>query len=613
MSTAPAPDPRQREPGTGPSADAAGLAGAAAVVAIFSAAVGILAIRSVDFFWHLAAGRWMLAHGALPRLDPFRFTSDAEPWVDHEWGFQLLLGLGEKLGGLPLLVLGRALLLVVLGLLVYRGMRRRGAPAAPAALLTVLAVAGLRSRLLFRPELATLLGTALLLTLLDAVRLRPGGEGRAPGRTPWGPIAALLVLVALWANLHPGVLAAPILVAAYAVGSLASRHPLPLWQVLGLPIAAAAAVTANPWGYHVYLVPGRIAAALEGLPATNPDWAPIWEKPQPLVFLALGGLALFVALTWARLGGGDAKGLPRLLRIDPAPAAVTAALLPLVASSARHQGLLWIAAAWLAGACLADLARAGRLDPAWRGRGALAAAALFAAAGLAWLLPAGGGAEASPWRPGHEIGLGVVPGLFPAAGVDALEAWANRGETQGAGVGPVFNSAPFGGYLLYRAYPPRQVFYDTRNEVDPDLLRQLARARSGAAAWDALLARYGIDGALLRYEGRTRRVVTPPASPGAAPLVEHRTSSALLFPAERFALVHWDDVSMLFLARTAEREKALAQAEYRFVQPEDWRHTLERAAADPEYRRGAVAELRRKLAEDPTCLRAAELLAALGA
>jgi hypothetical protein len=199
--------------------------------------------------------------------------------------------------------------------------------------------------------------------------------------------------------------------------------------------------------------------------------------------------------------------------------------------------------------------------------------------------------------------LGIEAGRFPDAAVDALGRWEP--------VGNLYNSAPFGGYLLWRLHPPRRVFYDTRNEVDPGLLRELAAARAGARAWDALLDRWAIDGALVRYEPRLRPALGPPAMPGGEPAVEHRAASALLFPPERFALVFWDDVAMLFLARTEARAARLAAAEYRFVQPEDWRFTLARAVADPEFARGLAAELARKLGEDPACRRARALEAEL--
>ena len=69
---------------------------------------------------------------------------------------------------------------------------------------------------------------------------------------------------------------------------------------------------------------------------------------------------------------------------------------------------------------------------------------------------------------------------------------------------------------------------------------------------------------------------------------------------------------MLFLARRPERAERLAAAEYRYVQPEDWRATLERAAADPAFARALEAEIARKLAEDPSSRRARGFEQALG-
>jgi len=586
-------------------------------VLAFAGIAGVLKIRSVDFFWHLAAGRFMLAHRTLPAFDPFRFTSEAVPWVDHEWGFQLLIAVGETLGGLPALIVARAALFMALGGLIFFGQSRREVPPALAALVALVALVGLRGRLLFRPELATLLGTALLLTLLDRLRQRQD----------LAALFSLFALAGLWANLHPGVLAAPVLAGVWLFGARflpGGAPPVPTWQVVAAPTGMAVAILANPWGPELFLVPGRIRAALADLPATNPDWAPIWKSPQPLLFLACGALLVLVALTWWRAS-----------RPDGALGLVVLALLPLVASSARHQGLLWIAGAWLAGDCLGRLARPGRpasvgapsvgapsvgpapVGPAlmWTGGRATLAVGLVAIAGLAWCLPTTGG---NPWRPGHQAGFGVVPGLFPEGAIPEIRRWEP--------VGPLFNSAPFGGYLLWCLYPPRQIFYDTRNEVAPALLRELAQARSSGAAWEELLRRYRIDGALVRYEERPRPVLTQAsegaaggqapggqAPGGGAPVVEYHTTSALLFPPESFALVWWDDSGMLFLRRTPQRFADLARREYRSIQPEDWRHTLTRAARDRAFRGEVATELRRKLSEDPGCRRAAELLEAVTA
>jgi hypothetical protein len=559
--------------------------GLGVVAVLFAAATAVVKIRSEDFFWHLAAGREMLTSGQLLRLDPFRFTHQGIEWVDHEWAFQLLLAWIDRLGGLGALSFVLPVFLAAAAALVYGGSRQRGAPAAVALVLVLVFLLGLRGRLYARPEIATLVFFLGLLTLLK-LRVERGQRGFS---------LAVLALAAVWANFHPGVLALPpiagvFLAAARLEDKFTRRAPRVGWpEVFGLPAAALVAICANPWGWEVFFVPSRIAEALSGLPATNPDWAPIWQRPQPLLFAALIGLAGLLFFAYRRAGRFDWPGF-----------AVVASLLPLVASSVRHQGLLWGAGSLLAASCLGELNRQADGPGFWtRRRGVITAlAALVLVGGLLVLAPG-----VLPGSGSETFGVGIVPGLFPEAALAELERFEP--------VGNLFNSPAFGGYILWRNYPPRKIFYDTRNEVDPGILRTLAAARADAGRWQALLNRHQIDAALVAFEDRPRRVLAPPDEPGGGETVEIRTSSALYFPPEGFALVFWDDRSMLFLARTTERAGTLAANEYRVVQPEDWRHWLPQAQADPALFAQARAELERKLAQDPRCQRARALLGLL--
>ena len=45
-----------------------------------------------DTNWHVAAGRWILAHHLVPATDPFSFTFTGKPWVAHEWVRERLFG-----------------------------------------------------------------------------------------------------------------------------------------------------------------------------------------------------------------------------------------------------------------------------------------------------------------------------------------------------------------------------------------------------------------------------------------------------------------------------------------------------------------------------------------
>src|SRR5215469_12838974 len=52
-----------------------------------------------DTNWQVAAGRWILAHRQVPRVDPFSYTFAGRPWVAHEWGAQVVLAGAYDLAG----------------------------------------------------------------------------------------------------------------------------------------------------------------------------------------------------------------------------------------------------------------------------------------------------------------------------------------------------------------------------------------------------------------------------------------------------------------------------------------------------------------------------------
>ena len=42
-------------------------------------------LNDPDSYSHVAVGRWILAHGALPTSDPFSFSMHGAPWITFEW------------------------------------------------------------------------------------------------------------------------------------------------------------------------------------------------------------------------------------------------------------------------------------------------------------------------------------------------------------------------------------------------------------------------------------------------------------------------------------------------------------------------------------------------
>ena len=560
--------------------------GVLAAILVFTAVAAAFKIRAYDVFWHLTAGHWILQNRTLPDPDPFRFTSPGAPWVDHEWLFQVGLAIVEKAGGLTGLWVLRIALALCLALVLWLAAKRAGAPVVGTGIALFITLLGARPRFFLRPEFPTLVALALLLALLSEFRR---------SRQRW-PVALVLILTLFWANSHPGSLMAPILCGAFLLGTrlpggwgIPRRGPNPIpWKwVFGLPIAMVLVMLLNPAGWRLFMVPMEISGALESVPGVNPEWLPVWKAPQPFLFLGLAVLALLVMQTYRCAH-----------RLDPATGLVTLALMALTTTSMRHQAPLFVGGFFLASECLAELATCDWRAPIRSSRARLLPV-LACLLGIAWCLWPPTSGPLAPRQGRYTFGSGLEPGRFPDKAVDFLERVPELGN--------LYNNVAFGGYLLWRLYPPRQIFNDGRNELNPDFLRELAKARQDSQAWNALLDRYEIDGALVRYDRRRRPVLEPPLISGGEPRVVHLTSNAVLFTSDRFGLVHWDDLSMVFLSRRPAHDQLLEQLEYRFVNPEDPEATLQAAGKDPARLESTLHEVERRLGEDPDCRLAASL------
>lgn len=425
-------------------------------------------------------------------------------------------------------------------------------------------------------------------------------------------LLGLIALTVVWTNLHGLALLAPVLAGGYLLGvALAPpRGAAPgggadRWrQAVLLPAALATAMLLNPYGARVFAVTTGITGALSELSAINPEWLPVWRAPQPMIFAMLfAGFAALAALV--------AETAARTRRVHLPTGIVAAGLAALALTAVRHQALFFVTGAFFAAETLA-LRRSARESTATTGQRMQAAAGPVAVSCAclllaAWCLHPPASGPLAPRQGRFELSRGIAPHRFPEAAANWLE--------QHPGIGPLYNELAHGGYLLWRLYPPRQVFLDGRMELEPNLLREIEAARSGAETWQKFLRQRGAAGALVRYEDRLRPVFATDPVTGKPVVVARQTANAALFPAALWALVYWDDEVMLFLDRALAENRPHLANEYA-IQPEDTAATLVRAGDDPQYRVRALADVERRLAEAPALLRAAWLrdrLRALGA
>src|SRR6185369_4787185 len=76
----------------------------AVLLALGAASTGLQPSADGDIWWHLAAGREMVARHALLFNDPFSVSANGRPWVDVHWLFQLAVYAVNRCLGLAGLV-----------------------------------------------------------------------------------------------------------------------------------------------------------------------------------------------------------------------------------------------------------------------------------------------------------------------------------------------------------------------------------------------------------------------------------------------------------------------------------------------------------------------------
>src|SRR6202046_5711253 len=147
-----------------------GLALAVFALCAFSPAV----LNDGDTWSHVATGDWILAHRAIPRVDPFSFSFARMPWTVHEWLAEALFAVAHRIAGWSGIVL---LTGAAAGAATFVVARRAARELTGPALIAVMALSlGLMSGgLLARPHVLALPILALWADLLFAAR-----ERRAP-------------------------------------------------------------------------------------------------------------------------------------------------------------------------------------------------------------------------------------------------------------------------------------------------------------------------------------------------------------------------------------------------------------------------------------------------
>jgi hypothetical protein len=370
----------------------------------------------------------------VPRTDVLAWTTAGRPWLDQNWGAQLVLYGIWRLGGFPLLTIVSAALTVVSWALVAAACRRRTANLRLIAGTVLAGYAVAAAAFSVRPQLFSLLLFAAELYLLEVARTRPKVTLTVP------------LLMPLWANLHGafvvgiGLLVIEVLAAAWRRDRAgAVRYAL-------VTVAGVAGLLVNPWGLRVlgYAVSLPTNQAVTRIVS---EWGP--TNPRQLTgILVVGAIGLLVVA---------------LVRA-PAPGRVPEQLLRMAVLGGLAlwavRGVAWFGLALPLAVCA--LARERPPRPAADDRGTPAVSVLVIAVLAVALVAAAPPLGRTLFGPRPEMWFA------PVAAADWLAANPQPGR--------LLNYQPWGSYLELRLGPEVQVAFDSRVELPP------------AERWDRYLA-----------------------------------------------------------------------------------------------------------------------------
>jgi len=270
------------------------------LLALLLAAPTVVCVRMAcvsdnDIWWHLRTGEWILAHHAVPHVDPYSAQLAGSRWLAYSWLFELVvIKLFYRWGLMGLILYSSAMILAITGAL-FHLLRRLQSDFSIVIGLTYASVFCMAHLYTPRPWMFTILFFTLELNIL--MQARKTGRVR---ELLWLP-----VIFALWANVHIQFVDGLLILGLAFAESVASRwwtaattRVRPLW--MGAALAASLLATlATPFGWRIYTAAYELASQSGVLNSISEMQAMAFRSPQDYAVLlfALGGVA---AMAWRR-------------------------------------------------------------------------------------------------------------------------------------------------------------------------------------------------------------------------------------------------------------------------------------------------------------------------
>jgi len=454
-------------------------------ITLFIAVVGLgprLLNVDGDLGRHLAIGKYILTTRLIPTQDLFSHTMAGEALTPHEWLAQVAFAMAYRLGGLDGVVIFCALLIAATFSILFRQCYQRSGMLLAGLGFTILAAAAASLHWLPRPHLFTLLFLVLWVGELEGLR-------QGTHRRWW----TLPILMLIWVNIHGAFIAGFVVWGIYLVGSLvefwagkssegggfgdnANLLPIVYGGVLSLAVSLINPVGLRLWDTSLSFLHNRylVGHTVEYL---SPDFQQASSWPflilivLSIVLLGLSQtrrslVSILMLAAWTAMGLISARNIPLY-------AVVTA---PILAGAFAN----WIRESRLSHGVMPIDDRISAVEASFRGGlWPILIVGLFIIAYFGGL-----GLNSISSRNGFS------PQVFPVQAIDWMKAEQISG--------PGFNYFPWGGYILYRAWPEQHVFIDGQTDFyGESLTRQYETVLTQSEGWRQVLAEYGVRWVLM--------------------------------------------------------------------------------------------------------------------
>jgi hypothetical protein len=500
-----------------------------------------------DVFWHLSTGKFISENGFIPDKDVFGLATQDAEWIPFEWGSDLIFYNLHQVIGLNGIFIFTAILFCIFFLILFRLLQKLKVNTVITVILFFFLLIAFFDRLSPRPHLFTYLSLAVLMYLLFTYKY-------VNREKYFTRLYYLPVLFLLWGNLHLGVITGLLFLLLFVISEAVSFYypqkfgnkeievisKSHLKKLIMIFIASAGVLFINPHGIRTYTYAYNhskmkmLEQIAEWLSPFNGQIESTFVLTIYKVLLFAGIIVLLYSykkrdLTFFLVCSVFAIYSLQAIRFIVDYEIV---VIPLLAISLnyyllnRQSNKVTI-----------------NLNKAFKGN-VIKVSLIIVLLYLSVQFQTDSFYITLQYN--REAGLGVSNRYFP----QGLYNFMLENKIKGT----PFNNFDTGGYYKW-LFPDQKIFIDSRN-INDEIFNEYYSILKMQPGFQNRLDKYGID-LVIFFEPRLSRF----------PNIMKQQVTEFLLNNKDWALVYWDDLSMLFAKKIPLHEELISKYEYKVFNP----------------------------------------------